>query len=281
MSTKNIEDFYDGHSSIDVMLSEKNLYQDQIALRKLTQRIIYVSALTQEGHIPSSLSVLDIIYYFYKYVYSLSASKSLKSNFILSKGHASLGLYAVLEYLNLLDGLNLDDFCKRGSRLGGHPDKNKLKEVKVSTGSLGHGLPIAIGIAAANKFEKKAIKTITLIGDGECNEGSIWESAMIASKFELKNLVCIVDNNKSSDRAIKITNFSERFQAFGWKTLQINGHDPFSILSALNYKHDENCPLFIEALTTKGYGVFEMENNPEWHHKSPDMNTISTFTITR
>jgi len=226
-------------------------------MRNIIKRIVEISYKSKEGHIASSLSVLDIIYVFYK-------NKS-NDNLILSKGHASLGLYVILNHFNLLE-YDLDEFCKFDGHLGGHPS-DKIKNIIASTGSLGHGLPIGIGISLGNKIQHIDSNTYVIIGDGESNEGTIWESALLASHHKLNNLYCIMDYNHSGDRALKIDDVSEKFKSFGWFCLEIDGHNHEEILNSLNIKSDK--PIFILANTTKGNGIKMMENNPEWHHKSP------------
>lgn len=227
--------------------------------QKLTKRIIDVSYNAKEGHIASSLSVLDILYVLYDKILNN------KNHFILSKGHASLGLYTILEHFNLLDG-DLETYCKFNSKLGGHPS-NKIKNITSSTGSLGHGLPIGVGIALGEKIKGSDNKVFVIIGDGESNEGTIWESALLAPNHNLNNLYCIMDYNHSNDRALKIDNVIDKFKSFNWYCIEIDGHNDNEILNALETVSDK--PVFILANTIKGKGSDIMENNPEWHHKSP------------
>jgi transketolase len=228
--------------------------------KKLIKRIVDVAYNTKEGHIASSLSILDILYVLYDKILTP------KNNyFILSKGHASLGLYSVLEHFDLLEE-NLDNFCKFDSKLGGHPS-NKIKNVECSTGSLGHGLPIGVGMALGEKILKTNKKVYVIIGDGESNEGTIWESALLASHHKLNNLYCILDYNHSNDRALKIDSMKDKMKSFGWECLEIDGHNQEEILKSLTIKSKN--PIFIIANTIKGKGCNIMENNPEWHHKIP------------
>lgn len=229
--------------------------------KKLIERIITVAYNAKEGHIPSSLSILDILYVLY--------SNIIKDNdkLVLSKGHASLGLYTVLEHFNLLEE-NLDDFCKFESKLGGHPT-NKIKNITASTGSLGHGLPIAVGMALGEKINGTNNKIYAIIGDGESNEGTIWESLLLASHHKLDNLVCILDYNHSNDRALLFDNIKTKINSFNWLCVEINGHNHEEILLALR-TNPINQPLFILANTIKGHGISIMENNHEWHHKIPN-----------
>jgi len=227
--------------------------------KKLIKRIVDVSYKSKEGHIGSSLSVLNILYVLY--------SKILNGtdHFILSKGHSALGLYTILEHFDLLDG-DLNTFCEFNSNLGGHPS-DKVKHVEASTGSLGHGLPMGIGMALGEKIKNTNNKVFVVIGDGESNEGTIWESALLAPHHKLNNLYCVMDYNHSNDRALKIDNVVDKFKAFGWHTIEIDGHNNSAIENALNIISDK--PVFILANTIKGNGIPMMENNPEWHHKFP------------
>ncbi len=227
-------------------------------MKKLIKKIIELSYDKKEGHIASSLSILDLLYVFYD-------NMSENNKLILSKGHASLGLYVILDHFGLLD-YNLNEFCDFDGRIGGHPS-DRIKNVEASTGSLGHGLPIGVGISLGNKINNNDSKTFIIIGDGESNEGTTWESAMLASEHKLNNICCIMDYNHSGDRALKIDDVMEKFKSFGWCCLEINGHDHNEIIKSMNVKSDK--PIFILANTIKGNGVKMMENNPEWHHKFP------------
>lgn len=234
--------------------------------KNLIVKILTLANKKKEGHIGSSLSILDILLVLYKnYI-------DKNNKFVLSKGHASLGLFVVLEYFGLLES-DLNTFCDFNSEFGGHPC-NKVKHVETSTGSLGHGLPIAVGMALGNKIQKLEGTVYVLIGDGESNEGSIWEAAMLAAQHKLNNLVCIMDYNRSGDRAIRIDSVYEKFKAFGWYCVEIDGHDEEQIKTALSIT---NKPLFILANTVKGKGIKAMENNPEWHHKSPNDEELKLF----
>jgi transketolase len=222
---------------------------------------------------------LDILYLVYKEFMPVGNNLSSESNgnrFILSKGHASLGLYAVLSQIGMISESELTSFAKYDSMLGGHPDRNKVPGVELSTGSLGHGLPQAVGIATALIIKKSVGHVYVLIGDGEANEGTIWESALLAPNHKLGNLTCIVDNNLSSERALNMGSIAIKFEAFGWETIEINGHDHEEIRRALKLRAS-NKPIAIIANTVKGFGVPTMEANPEWHHRSPNSEELSFF----
>jgi transketolase len=236
-------------------------------MQKLIEEIIKVSHKSREGHIGSSLSILDILYVLYKHFITYSEDRNTTNRFILSKGHASLGYYAVLSEFGLLDE-PIQNFCEFNSLVGGHPS-DKLKAVEASTGSLGHGLPIAVGIAMGYKIKKNTNRVFTIVGDGEMNEGSMWESLLLAANHNLNNLTCILDFNRSNDRALKLDNITQKVKSFNWNVIEIDGHNHEQIFEALNNTHTHQ-PTFIIASTIKGKGIPLMENNPEWHHKSPN-----------
>lgn len=237
--------------------------------KDLIKKMLLMSHKSKEGHLGSSLSILDILFVVYK---NLVEDKN--SKFVLSKGHASLALYVILDYFGLTDE-SLENFCKFDSKMGGHP-AIILKGVECSTGSLGHGFPFAVGLAMAKKIKKEAGKTITIIGDGEANEGTIWESALLASHHKLNNLYCILDYNHSTDRALDLQDIFTKFQAFGWVCCSIDGHNEEEIQKSLEIVTLDK-PIFILANTTKGKGVKIMENNPEWHHKSPNKEELNAL----
>jgi transketolase len=240
-------------------------------MKSLRTNILKVSSESGEGHVPSALSILDIIFVLYNEFIGSTKDSSVaarENRFILSKGHASLALYAVLHHFGKLSEEDLYSFAKFESKLGGHPDRNKIQEVECSSGSLGHGLPQGVGLAMALRITESAGHVYVLIGDGEANEGTIWESALLASNHDLENLTCIVDNNQSSVRAVDMGKLADKFAAFGWKTIEVNGHDHEAIRQAL-VAREAGKPVAIIAHTIKGYGILSMESNPSWHHRSP------------
>jgi len=240
-------------------------------VNKLILKIIRLAFIGQEGHVPSALSILDLI----DTVYKKYITKNKLNKFVLSKGHGSLALYVVLEKYKIIK--NVNTFCSYFSKYGGHPDKNKIKGVESSTGSLGHGFPFASGMALGKKIKKESGKVFVLIGDGECNEGSIWETCLIANHHKLNNLICIIDHNKSTNRALIVDDLRKKFISFGWDAFTINGHNEKLLLKTI--KKQKKKPLAIIAKTIKGKGVSFMENNPEWHHKKIDKETLKRISI--
>jgi transketolase len=238
---------------------------------KLKHYILKAAASAGEGHIPSAFSVLDILWVLYDKILALESIKKGaidRDRFILSKGHASLALYAVLAEKGFFPISELEKFCQFDSLLGGHPDSNKVPGVEASTGSLGHGLPIAVGIALGYKIQSIPNRVFALVGDGECNEGSIWEAALLATHHKLYNLCCIIDYNHSTDRALLLNDLNAKFRAFEWECITINGHNHNEIFNALTKQHREK-PVAIIAETIKGHGSSTMKNEPAWHHRAP------------
>jgi len=245
-------------------------------INNLRSNILKAASISGEGHVPSALSILDILYVIYdEFIPNkvFSSTNNVDNRFILSKGHASLALYAVLNLQGKISDEEFLSFAKFESNLGGHPDRNKISGVESSSGSLGHGLPQGIGLAMALRIKESLGHVYVLIGDGEANEGTIWESALLAPHHKLGNLTCIIDNNLSSERALPMGKFSEKFAAFGWKTVEVDGHDHSALRDALKLR-EIGRPIAVIANTIKGFGILSMESNPEWHHRSPNSDEL-------
>lgn len=231
-------------------------------INELKKRIVVTAYLAGGGHIPSALSILDIVWVLYDKILGPD------DRFILSKGHGCLALYVVLAEKGFITQEQLADFSKHGSILGGHPDRNKVPGVVCSTGSLGHGLPQAVGIALAKKIKNEPGRVYCLVGDGECNEGSIWEAAMLASHHKLDNLTVIVDYNGSSERALSMYNLRNKLNAFGFAAYDIDGHDRWELEATLPQSMGFGTALALIANTVKGNGCIRMLD-PAWHHRAP------------
>jgi transketolase len=243
-------------------------------LKELREKILKAAFNAKDGHIPSSLSILDILYVLHVLLPRKSqVNLQGEDFFVLSKGHASLGLYAILEEIGLQDGSWITNFGRFESVFGGHPDANKIKIISASTGSLGHGLPVTLGKILAKRSLGKSFKAFCLVGDGEMNEGTTWESLLIASHHGMKELTLIVDDNGSTNRSLKLESLNDKFSSFGFDVYQVDGHSHTEILSA--FLADHNRPKAIIAKTTKGFGVTVMENNPAWHHAIPNEDQLS------
>lgn len=248
----------------------------------LRLRILNMICASGEGHIPSSYSIVDIINYIYEETVDI---ESIRNNsidrdyFILSKGHGAAALYAVLEKFGLLSDLELESYGRKDSILGGHPDTTKIKYVEASTGSLGHGLPIATGVAMGLKIKGINRKVFCLIGDGECQEGTVWESANIAANQGLENLIVFVDWNGSAQQLMPIENLGEKWKAFGWKVFTCDGHSNTELRRTLLEVSEVSGPTVILARTVKGKGSKLIEGHGVWHHKIPNAKELEQITL--
>jgi transketolase len=243
-------------------------------LRSLIIRMIKVG---RRGHIGSAMSLVEILRALYDNFLTFNPLKPFWENrdrLILSKGHGCLALFAILADKNFFPIENLDTFCEPKSILGGHPEFGKVPGIEASTGSLGHGLPIGVGMAIAAKLNNKNHKIIVITGDGELNEGSNWEALMSASKHKLNNLCLIVDYNKiqsygSTFEVLDLEPLSKKLISFGFQVMEVDGHNIKKINICLNtFKNNLAIPTAIICHTIKGKGISFAENNPNWHHKS-------------
>lgn len=240
-------------------------------LNNIRKRIVTVghSVGRSGAHFGSSLSLVEIIYSVYSY---FQFNKFDKDRFILSKGHGALGLFAVLEHFNLMERASLDKFEINGSGIFAHASKNLANNIEFCGGSLGLGLPFGVGIAISNKQKNISNKIIVVLGDGECDEGIVWESLQFASHHMLSNLIVIIDNNKYQSDGEKFTilnndSLADRFKSFGFETLEVDGHDVNSLFNAFK-SSNSTAPKAIIANTIKGKGVSFMEETSVWHHNS-------------
>lgn len=259
-------------------MTTQSQVRDTLALNPLRRAIVQAAAASREGHIPSAFSILDLLWVLYDRVAQHDPANPTweeRDRFILSKGHGSLGLYAVLAARGYFPLAELQSFAQFTSRLGGHPDRMKVPGVEASTGSLGHGVPMAVGMALGLRIRGNPRHVYTLAGDGECNEGTIWESAMLAAHHRLANVTLIVDHNHSTDRALRVDDLTAKFAAFGWRAVEIDGHDHTAIEQVLRLRDQR--PVAVVAQTVKGRGLTVMENNPAWHHAAPSGDDLTTM----
>jgi len=243
---------------------------------ELRKTIVQMLQASRQGHLGSAFSLVEILRVLYDDVLFYNpknSQSSCRDRFILSKGHGCLALYVILAEKEFFPMSELWKFCRDEGILGGHPD-HKVPGVEVSTGSLGHGLSIGIGFALNARHEKDFYHTFVVIGDGECNEGSIWEAAMCASKHKLDDLTVIVDHNKqqSYDTTFKIQNlepFVDKWKSFGFAVAEVDGHSVKELRSVLlNLPLESGKPSVIICHTIKGKGIEFIEGNLDWHHKS-------------
>lgn len=243
------------------------------SIKKQRRDILTVAVKAKQAHLSPAFSVIEILNILYKEIMNFNAENpesGENDRFILSKGHAALALYALLSDLGVITHEQLLSYCEYDSILGEHPDRNKIPSVDISTGSLGHGLPCGVGMAAGFKAQNKLNKVYVIIGDGEANEGTIWESALVAERLKLDNLICIVDNNHSESYSPYLI---EKFKAFGWNTIELyDGNNLDEIRKAFSREIIPGKPIAIVASTVKGYGASLMEKDPEgWHSRVPSM----------
>ena len=233
-----------------------------------------LAAGASSSHFGGGLSLIDITATLYGEIMNYDPKNPEwcdRDRFILSKGHGVLGYYPALVESGFIPKEDLLQFEKTGSYLLGHPVKNREKGIEFSNGSLGMGLALGIGVALAGKRRKKTYKVYVVIGDGECNEGSIWESALAAPQFRLDNLVAIVDRNNfqqtgSNKDIMSVGDLKSKWKSFGWQVVEDNGHDLDKLYEAFTATYQPKKPVVIIAHTIKGKGFSFSENNNDWHH---------------
>jgi len=235
------------------------------------------------GHIGGALSSMDIftiLYYKYLKIDPKRPDWPDRDRFILSKGHVGVGYAPVLADKGYFDKELLKEYNHTGSSLGMHLDSAKVPGVDASTGSLGHGLPMAIGMALAARLQNKQYTTYCLLGDGECDEGSVWEAAMSASHFNVTNLVTIIDRNKCmidgpTEDVMKLEPFADKWRAFGFIVKEVDGHSFTQLSEAIDYAlAEKSAPVAIIANTVKGCGIDFMEGDYRWHYGGLDSEKI-------
>ncbi|MEE9202528.1 MAG: transketolase [Dehalococcoidia bacterium] len=250
----------------------------QEAARRVRRHIVQMIGKAGSGHPGGSLSAVEVLVALYFQVMRHRPQEprwSDRDRFILSKGHAAPALYAVLAEAGYFPVEELGTLRQLGSRLQGHADMTKTPGVEMSAGSVGMGLSFGIGTALAARLDGKAHHTYIMLGDGECDEGQIWEAAMSAAHFKVDNLTAIVDRNDIqltgwSRDVMDLEPLSEKWRAFGWHTIEIDGHDLSEVMAALGEAGGvRGRPAVIIAHTVKGKGVSFMENNPQFHGKAP------------
>lgn len=262
-------------------MSQAEIQELENISKKIRRNILKMIFNANSGHPGGSLSCVDILnVLFSKFLKHYPECKKnpnyeKRDRFILSKGHASAALYAVMSHCGYIEESELMTFRKLGSKLQGHPCMNKQEGIEVSTGSLGQGLSIGCGMALGLRIDNINSKVYVLLGDGELEEGSVWEAIMNASHNKLNNLIAIVDRNKlqidgSTEKVKSIGDVKSKFEAFGWNAIEINGHDLNEIYNAFSIAQKSDKPFVIIANTIKGYGVSFMANNANWHGKAPN-----------
>jgi len=241
--------------------------------QKIRTRIIRMHL--QGTGVGSSLSITDILTILYFDTMNIKTPNDPdRDRFVLSKGHAAAALYATLEQKQFFNSGVLDNYLDEGGPLRTHPTKGSLPGIEATTGSLGHGFPIAVGMAWAAKQDNKNYRVYTLMGDGECQEGSVWETAMIAARLKLNNLIGIIDVNDCQgygrvDPILPLNSFKAKWESFGWNVVEVDGHNIRKLKKVFKQVPVTNDkPSMIIAHTVMGKGIREMEGKFEWHYYS-------------
>jgi len=254
----------------------------------IRRRVIELSHEAGTPHLGSSLSCIDIITAMYWHVLKIDPKNPedpLRDRFILSKGHAALALYVALCDRGFFPPEILATYNKDGGALPEHPGPKCVPGVEAATGSLGHGLSLGIGMALAGRIKGESYRVFALLSDGECNEGSVWEAAMMAPAQKLDNLAVVIDYNKwqataRSNETLNLAPLRAKWEAFGWNAVEINGHDFVEILTALSQvPHPSGKPLAIIANTVKGRGVSFMEDDNNWHYRIPTAEEVQKAAL--
>lgn len=260
--------------------AKNHLKSYQEHAKAIRKKVVHMIAEGKSAsHIGSALSAVDIVTALYFGVLRFpndNVSHPDRDRFILSKGHAAAVLYATLNERGFLSEETLKGFYKNGSFLTGHPSYGVIAGVEATTGSLGHGLPIGLGMALAGKFDHRDYRVFVLLSDGECDEGTVWEAVLAAGHFKLDNLVVIVDYNKIQSfgtvkEVMNLEPLADKFRSFQWSVKEVDGHDISALLAVLTQApFDVGKPSVIIAHTIKGKGVSFMENTIAWHYKTPN-----------
>ena len=262
---------------MEINLSEKHDKEKVLVASKNIRKKILTMAMeagSSSAHIGGALSIADILSTLFFNVMSLDKNDPLKNNrdrFILSKGHACLAYYASLSELGYISAEELKTFEKNETNLPGHPVINKKLGIEFSTGSLGMGLSLGIGVALSAIKKRIHYDVYVVLGDGECNEGSVWEAAMAAPNLKVNNLTVIIDRNNfqqtgTNVEIMDLKNLSDKWKSFGWYSTEINGHDIDSLIKTFFRLKKINQPKIIIANTIKGKGFSKFENDNKWHH---------------
>lgn len=245
---------------------------------KIRRHTVEMTHISGGSHIGSVLSEADILAVLYNDIINVDPKNpkwEKRDRFILSKGHAGAGVYAALAECGFFDVSELKTHYQNGSRLSGHVSHKGVPGIELSTGALGHGLGVGIGYALTAKRDNREHKVYVLMGDGECDEGSVWEAALFANHFRLNNLIAIIDHNKMQsldfcENTLSLEPLTDKWEAFGWHVIDIDGHNHEQLKRAFKKaKSNSDKPTVIIANTIKGKGISFMENNILWHYRFP------------
>jgi transketolase len=256
------------------------LQQHANRIRRRDLEIIHKAGLGHAGGDLSSADILTTLYFSVLHIDPANPQDPHRDRFILSKGHGAGLLYTMLAEAGFFPSEQLDTFMAPLSKLNGHPDRNKVPGVETNTGPLGHGFPVGVGTALAAKLQNASWRTFVLTGDGEWQEGSMWEAAMAAAHYGLDNLTMIVDRNglqqgDTTERTMHLEPLADKFRAFGWAVREVDGHDYAALLQLFaTLPFEPGRPNCVIAHTHKGQGVSFMLDRVEWHHKVPNRDEL-------
>ena len=239
----------------------------------LREKIIKMIYLARDGHVGPSLTLAEVISCLYFRILNIKSEDPAWENrdrLILSKGHACPAQYSALIEKGIIQEKEISSLRQINSKLQGHPDSNKTPGIDLTSGSLGNGLSLGVGVALSGKIDNRDFKTFIIMGDGELNEGVVWEAMMTASKYKLSKLIVFVDRNKyqssgNTEEIMPLEPLREKFNAFNWNVYEINGNSIKEILKVIDTLENNDKPHMIIANTIKGYGISFMENNNKWH----------------
>ncbi|RLT41470.1 MAG: transketolase [Chloroflexi bacterium] len=265
-----------------VSLAAISLPEMQARARAVRRFAVQATARTRASHIGSALSVTDILVAIYFAAMRPDQTGVHGDHCILSKGHAAVALYGVLAERGILRASEIEHFYENGSLLAGHPEPNARAGIIFGSGSLGHGLPVSNGISFGKRLAGVDGHTWVVMSDGECEEGSTWEAALFAAQHRLGNLTAVVDRNGiqgmgSTESILGLEPFAEKWRAFGWRTIEVDGHDLAALAEAVQpAATTTEQPTMVIARTTKGKGVSFMEANNDWHYRSANPDELAT-----
>ena len=259
-----------------MIISKFSSQDSAIRCLKYRKRILDISQTVSALHAAGAFSALEMVDFIYHGLIRRDKREKLLDTFLMSKGHGCIAQYVILEDLKILSKKDLDLYCKPNGRLGCHPDY-RVPGIEASTGSLGHGMGLAVGMCHADIIKEDDFKVFLMISDGELQEGSTWENMMMAANLNLENLICFLDHNGSQsfghteDTHPKFYPIKEKIISFGWECLEANGHSVDELIKAINSRQSKK-PLMIIGNTIKGKGVSFMQDDNLWHYRSPDLN---------